>query len=104
MQAVRKTREHEVPHHLIRADQRRFGLSGRGIQPKALGMKFESDERICQTVNGQSPQLWESSWVASEALKKEMDVKKIVTSDVGEAEEVVQPEEVELFRQSAWAY
>ena len=76
----------------------------RVTQPKTVGIKFESDERICQIVNGGSPQLWECGWIASDALKKEMDVKKIVVADAGEAEEVVQPEEVELFKQNAWLY
>ena len=76
----------------------------RVTKPKAVGIKFESDERICQIVNGASPQLWECGWIASDALKKEMDVKKIVVADAGEAEEVVQPEEVELFKQNAWSY
>ena len=76
----------------------------RVTKPKAVGIEFESDERICQIVNGASPQLWECGWIASDALKKEIDVKKIVVADAGEAEEVVQPEEVELFKQNAWSY
>ena len=76
----------------------------RVTQPKAVGVKFESNEPICQIVNGASPQLWESSWIASEALKKALDVSKIVIVDAGEAMEVVQPEEVELFKENAWAY
>jgi hypothetical protein len=95
----------------VRAKMARIPYNGyleiwlqRVIQPKSLGMKFESGERICQIVNGESPQLWESSWIASEALKKAMDVKKIVIADAGEADEVVQPEEVELFKQNASAY
>lgn len=76
----------------------------RVTKPKAVGIDFESDEPICEIVNGGSPQLWECGWIASDALKKEMDVKKIVIADAGEAEEVVQPEEVELFKQNAWLY
>jgi len=74
------------------------------IQPKAVGIKFESDEPICQIVNGKSPQLWECRWISNDALKKAMEVTKILVADAGEAEEVIQPEEVELFRQNAWAY
>ncbi|NMF91001.1 RNA-directed DNA polymerase [Aromatoleum petrolei] len=76
----------------------------RVTQPKAVGIKFESNEPICQIVNGASPQLWESGWIASDALKKALDVSKIVIADAGEAMEVVQPEEVELFKENAWAY
>jgi RNA-directed DNA polymerase len=76
----------------------------RVTQPKAVGIKFESNEPICQIVNGESPQLWESSWIASDALNKALDVSKIVIADAGESTEVVQPEEVELFKEYAWAY
>ncbi len=76
----------------------------RVTQPKAVGIKFESNEPICKIVNGTSPQLWESSWIASDALKKALDVSKIVIADAGEAKEVVQPEEVELFKEHAWEY
>ena len=76
----------------------------RVTQPKVVGIKFESDEPICKIVNGESPQLWESSWISNDALKKALEVSKIVVADAGEAAEVVQPEEVELFKQNAWAY
>ena len=76
----------------------------RVTQPKAVGIKFESNEPICQIVNGESPQLWESSWITSEALKNALDVSKIVIADAGEAVEVIQPEEVELFKENAWSY
>ena len=76
----------------------------RVTQPKAVGIKFESTEPICMIVNGESPQLWESSWISSDALKKALDVRKIVIADAGESSEVVQPEEIELFKENAWAY
>lgn len=76
----------------------------RVIQPRGIGIKFESNERICQIVNGGSTPLWESSWISSEPLKNALDVGKIVIADVSEAQEVVQPEEVELFKENAWAY
>lgn len=76
----------------------------RVTQPKAVGIKFESNEPICKIVNGESPQLWECSWISNDALKKALEVSKIVVADAGETAEVVQPEEVELFKQNAWAY
>lgn len=76
----------------------------RVTQPKAIGIKFESNEPICQIVNGTSPPLWESDWISSASLKNALDVGKIVVADVSEAQEVVQPEEVELFKENAWAY
>ena len=71
---------------------------------KAVGIQFDSDEPICQIVNGETPHLWENGWIASEALKSALDVSKIVVASVVDTEEVVQPEEVELFKQNAWAY
>ncbi|HUT93621.1 MAG TPA: RNA-directed DNA polymerase [Thermoguttaceae bacterium] len=76
----------------------------RVTQPKAVGIKFESEEPICRIVNGEGPELWESSWIAGGALKKALDVSKIVVAAADEVEEVLQPEEVELFKQNAWAY
>ena len=76
----------------------------RVTQPKIVGIKFESNESICKIVNGESPQLWECDWIANDALKKAIDVNKIVVADAVKEAEVIQPEEVELFKQNAWAY
>lgn len=76
----------------------------RVTQPKAVGIEFTSSEPICQIVNGGSPQLWENDWIANDALKQALDVSKIVVAAVSDAEEVVQPEEVELFKENAYAY
>lgn len=76
----------------------------RVTQPKSVGIRFSSDERICQIVNRESPDLWESAWIASSDLKAALDVSKMIIGSVNEAEEVVSPEEVALFQQNAWAY
>ena len=76
----------------------------RVIKPKALGLAFDSNEPLCRIVNGQTPTLWDCSWIASAELKKAIDVSKILLSDASDASEVVQPEEVELFKQNAWSY
>lgn len=76
----------------------------RVTQPKAVGIKIESNEPLCQIANGESPQLWECGWIASEALKQAIDVKKLLVADATAAAEVIQPEEIELFKQNAWAY
>ena len=76
----------------------------RVTQPQAVGIQFESDEPICQIVNGGEPQLWECGWISNEALRSAIDVKKILVADVADATEVIEPEEIELFKQSAWAY
>lgn len=76
----------------------------RVTQPKAVGIKFESREAICQVVNGGTPELWECGWISNDELKSALHVSKILISAADEEEEVVQPEEVELFKQSAWAY
>ena len=76
----------------------------RVIKPKALGLTFQSAEPLCQIVDGQTPSLWDCTWISSNALKAALDVSKLVVSDAGEANEVIQPEEVQLFQQNAWSY
>jgi len=70
---------------------------------EGVGITFESNEPICKIVNGESPQLWESSWIREGELKEALDVSKIVV-DAGELHKVIQPEEVELFKKNAWTY
>jgi hypothetical protein len=76
----------------------------RVTKPASVGMTFESDEPICQIVNGATPKLWENDWIASNDLKAALAVSKIVVGSASEMEEVVKPEEVELFNKNAWAY
>lgn len=76
----------------------------RVTQSQAVGIPFKSDEPICQIVNGEAPQLWECDWIASNDLKNAINVKNIVVADIAEATEVIEPEEIELFKQNAWAY
>jgi RNA-directed DNA polymerase len=76
----------------------------RVTQPSAVGLQFDSDEPICKIVNDETPDLWENGWISSNDLKKALNVSKIVVGSVSDTEEVVQPEEIELFKQNAWAY
>lgn len=55
-------------------------------------------------MNGESDSLWENSWIASKSLKAALDVTKIVVGSVANTDEIIKPEEVELFKQNAWAY
>jgi hypothetical protein len=74
----------------------------RVIQP--IGIPFYSEEPICKIVNGESVGLWENSWVADSSLKDALDTAKIVIRSIADTEEVIRPEEVELFTQKAWLY
>ncbi|MBS1790651.1 MAG: RNA-directed DNA polymerase [Acidobacteria bacterium] len=76
----------------------------RVTKPKTVGIPFDSSERICKIVNGEIPELWESEWIGCKDLKDAMKVSKIVVGEASEAQEVIQPEEVALFKQNAWAY
>lgn len=76
----------------------------RVTQPKAIGLHFDSKEPICKIVNGETPDLWENGWIASNDLKNALRVSKIIVGSASDTEEVVQPEEIELFKQNAWAY
>jgi hypothetical protein len=76
----------------------------RVIQPKAVDLSFSSDEPICKIVNGETPDLWENGWVACNDLKNALKVSNINVGSVSDTEEVIKPEEIELFKQNAWAY
>ena len=76
----------------------------RVIAPKSVGLFFESDEPICRIANGNTPELWENAWIASKELKAALDVTNIVVGFPSDMQEVVKPQEVELFKQNAWAY
>jgi RNA-directed DNA polymerase len=76
----------------------------RVTQPRTIDLPFISNEPICQIVNGETPKLWENEWISSNELKDALKVSKIIVGSVSDAEEVIQPEEVELFRQNAWVY
>ncbi len=76
----------------------------RVTRPKSVDIDFVSDETICQIVNGKKLVLWENDWIGSNDLKDALDVSKIVVAPVEEQNEVMQPEEVELFKKNAWLY
>ncbi|MBF0377690.1 MAG: hypothetical protein HQK72_09425 [Desulfamplus sp.] len=48
--------------------------------------------------------LWENGWIASRDLKKALNTSKINVKPVSDADEVIQPEEIDLFKQKASAY
>lgn len=74
----------------------------RVIQP--INLPFYSEEPICKIVNGESIGLWENSWIEIKNLKDALDTSKIVVKPITETEEVIKPEEVELFTEKAWLY
>lgn len=76
----------------------------RVTKPKAIGFKLDSSEPICQIVNGEDAILWASDWILNDSLRKAIDVRKILVADAEEAQEKVQPEEIKLFKENAWAY
>jgi hypothetical protein len=76
----------------------------RVVQPKTVGIRFTSEEPICKIVNGETPELWKNGWIASNDLNNALKVSKIIVGSVSDIEEVVQPKEIELFTQNAWAY
>ena len=76
----------------------------RVTQPRAVSISFASDEPICKIVNGEALDLWENVWIASNDLRDAIETSKIVVGSVSDVQEVVQPEEVELFKQNAWVY
>lgn len=76
----------------------------RVTKPKSIAMQFQSAEALCQIVNGGKPKLWDNTWLNGTAIKDALDVSKIVVSDASDVTEVVQPEEVQLFKENASHY
>lgn len=71
---------------------------------QSIGIPFVSEEPICKIVNSESLALWENRWIANDDLKDALNTSKIIIKSVSDTEEVIQPEEVELFKQKAWGY
>lgn len=103
----------EKPHlwQKVRNKMRRIPYNGyleiwlqRVIQPIEINLTYDSDEPICKIVNGESIALWENGWIASHDLNEALKTSNIVVGSVSEAGEVIKPEEIELFKQKAWAY
>ena len=69
---------------------------------KKAEIPFISDEPICKIVNGESPDLWENKWILNKDLIASLNVSKIVIGSVTDLPEVVQPEEIKLFRLHSW--
>jgi RNA-directed DNA polymerase len=76
----------------------------RVTQPRTVGIQFTSNEPICKIVNRENAGLWENGWISSKDLKRALTVSKIVVGSVSDTKEVVQPEEIELFKENAWFY
>lgn len=76
----------------------------RVTQPKTVAIEFASNESICKIVNGEDIPLWENGWVASGDLLRALKATKIVVSPAEDVNEIVSPEEIELFTQNAWSY
>lgn len=76
----------------------------RVTKPKSIGIQFVSNEAICQIVNREASTLWDNSWLSGKAVKAAIDVSKILVSDPTDVTEVIQPEEVQLFKENASHY
>lgn len=76
----------------------------RVIQPIEGSLPFTSTEKICKIVNRDSVDLWNNGWIGDSNLKNSIDPSKIMIGDPSETNEVVDPSEIELFRQNAWFY
>ena len=76
----------------------------RVTKPKAVGLKYESKERICRIVNGENIDLWNNRWLSNKRLIEAVDATKIVVEDASEAPEAMTLDEVRLFRDNAYHY
>jgi hypothetical protein len=73
-------------------------------QNKAVQLHFESKEKICKIVNGQSEQLWENAWIENPKLREALNTNLIIVGSAINIEERIRPEEVALFREKSLAY
>ncbi|MFN3238677.1 MAG: RNA-directed DNA polymerase [Pseudomonadales bacterium] len=76
----------------------------RVTQPATVNVQFSSNEAICKIVNGGNEKLWENDWISSQDLLRALDVSQIVISSAEEENEVIKPDEIQLFTQNAWSY
>lgn len=76
----------------------------RVTKPKAVGIEYKSNELLCRIVNGEDGELWNNRWISTRALIDALSAAKIVVKDAADADEVMTPAEVELFKQNAWLY
>ena len=71
---------------------------------KAVQLSFQSKERLCRIVNGENVSIWNNDWIASKKLKKALSVKNIIVGSNDALDEVVDPSEIALFRESSLHY
>lgn len=76
----------------------------RVVQPKTIDFLYNSEEQICKIVKNKSGDLWGNRWITHPDLLVALNPSKILIKDPSEISEVLAPEEIELFRQNAWAY
>lgn len=75
----------------------------RVTKPEDVGIEYNSTEKICRIVNNEKIELWDSSWINSEILKKALSALKIVVSDPVKTPETMAQAEVALFTIGAYA-
>jgi hypothetical protein len=76
----------------------------RVTQPRAVGIKFDSSEKICKLVNGESLSLWNNEWIRDEDLKKALDSAQVIVGSAEDVTEAISPSEVILFQKNASSY
>ena len=76
----------------------------RVTENKAVQLSFGSKERLCRIVNGENVSIWNNGWIASKKLKKALSVRKIVVSSKDALDEVIDPSEIKLFKETSLHY
>lgn len=79
-------------------------LLQRVIQAQSINIPFSSKEAICKIVNQENAQLWNNSWIENKELKIALEETKIVSGSVSEADEVIHPDEIKLFKENTLQY
>ncbi len=76
----------------------------RVVTPKNVDLQISSKEAICKIVKSEANDLWNNDWINDPVLKNSVDPSKILIEDPSTYDEVIQLDEIDLFRQHAWLY
>lgn len=76
----------------------------RVTENKAVQLSFQSKEHLCRVVNGENVSIWNNDWITCKKLKAALSVERIVVSSNHALDEVIDPSEIVLFKESSLYY
>lgn len=61
-------------------------------------LEFESRVKLCKVASGKHVQIWNNDWIGDKRLQGCLESKYIQGIDPYELPQIIQPEEIELFK------